>query len=209
MGIDRHNFLIVDVSMGEILPDYNEISAIVITGSHAMVTDHYDWSERTAKWLPQAVARKIPLLGICYGHQLLAYAMGGAVSDNPNGLEFGTVEITLTDEAKHDPLLSLLPSPVQFQVSHSQSVIKLPATAKLLAFTSLDPNHAFTIGNHAWGIQFHPEFDADISKRYITKLRELLEMKGLNPDELIENCFDTPYSIKFLKRFAEIIIDGD
>ena len=48
MGLDRKAFLIVDVSREEILPGLNEISAIAITGSHAMITDHYYWSERSA-----------------------------------------------------------------------------------------------------------------------------------------------------------------
>jgi GMP synthase (glutamine-hydrolysing) len=204
MGIDRKKFLIVNVSRGELLPGYDEISGIVITGSHAMVTDHADWSERTAEWLPGAVAKEIPLLGICYGHQLLAHAMGGEVGDNPNGLEFGTVEAHLTEIAQKDRLFSFLPAKVHLQATHTQSVIKLPPGAKLLAATSMDKNHAFVIGDCTWGIQFHPEFDMDIVKRYIGILRDYLQSKGLQPDELIKNCFETAFGERFLKRFAEI-----
>ena len=206
MGLERDKFLIIDVSQGESLPDYNEISGIAITGSHDMVTDHHDWNERTAQWLPEAVERKIPLLGICYGHQLLAYALDGEVADNPNGLEFGTVEIKLTDAAKQDRLFSFLPNTVYFQATHTQSVIKLPSNGKLLVSTPLDPNHAFVIGDCAWGIQFHPEFDADIVKRYIEILGDYLKSKDFNPDKLIENTSDTPFGDKFLERFAEIVI---
>jgi len=209
MGMDRQKFSIVDVSKGTMLPDYAEISAIMITGSHAMVTEQQDWVKRTARWLTRAVAGKIPILGICYGHQLLAQAMGGMVADNPNGLEFGTAEIRLTSEAKQDMLFSMLPSPVHFHVSHTQSVVKLPPGAKLLATTSRDPNHAFVIDNYAWGIQFHPEFDADILKRYLVILDAQLRAKGLNPDELMEQSFDTPYGKQFLKRFAQIVTDSE
>jgi GMP synthase (glutamine-hydrolysing) len=205
MGLERNKFLIVDVSQGESLPDYNDISGIVITGSHDNVTDHYDWSERTAHWLPEAVERKFPLLGICYGHQLLAYALGGQVEDNPNGLEFGAVEIKLTDAAKQDRLFSLLSSSVYFQATHTQSVIKLPINAKLLASTSLDPNHAFVVGDCCWGVQFHPEFDVDIVRRYIAQERNYLQAKRLRPDELIESCFETPFGEQFLKKFGEIV----
>ena len=208
MGLERHKFLIIDVSRGESLPDYNEISGIAITGSHDMVTDHNDWNKRTAQWLPEAIERKIPLLGICYGHQLLALAMGGEVANNPNGLQFETVEVNLTDVAKQDRLFSFLPRKVHFQATHTQSVIRLPPKAKLLASTSLDPNHAFVIGDCAWGIQFHPEFDVDIVKRYIEIFGNYLQSKGLNPDKLIENTFDTPFVDKFLKRFAEIVISN-
>ena len=205
MGIERDKFLIVDVSQGESFPDYNKISGIAITGYHDMVTDRHDWNERIAQWLPEAVERKIPLLGICYGHQILAYAFGGEVADNPNGLEFGTVEIKLTEAAKQNPLFSFLPNNVYFQATHTQSVVKLPPNAQLLASTSLDPNHAFVIGDCAWGIQFHPEFDADIVKRYIEILKDHLRSKELNPDKLIEGTFDTLHGGKFLQRFAEVI----
>jgi GMP synthase (glutamine-hydrolysing) len=204
MGLDRNRFLIVDVSLGELLPDYEEISGIAITGSHEMVTNHVGWSESTAAWLPKAVEKEIPLLGICYGHQLLAYALGGQVANNSNGIEFGTSEIVLTEAAIKDRLFSILPSKACVQVTHEQSVIKLPQGAKLLASTSLDPNHAFMIGDCAWGVQFHPEFDTDIVKRYI---RKLPSGKNLNLEELIKNTFDTPFGDQFLKRFAEIVIE--
>ncbi len=204
MGLDPKQFLIIDVSVGETLPDYNEISGIAITGSHAMVTDHHDWNERTARWLVGAVQRNIPTLGICYGHQLLAYTLGGRVVNNPNGLEFGTAEVTLTEAAKADPLFSFLPAKVHFQVSHTQSVIQLPPGATLLASTKMDANHAFRIGDCCWGVQFHPEFDADIVRRYIVREQDYLQAKGLRPDELIESCFETPYGEMFLRRFAEI-----
>lgn len=206
MGLPRKHFLIVDVSQGESLPDYDEISGIAITGSHAMVTDHPDWNDQAAEWLGGAVSQHIPTLGICYGHQLLAYALGGNVANNPNGIEFGTAEVILTGAAKDDLLFSFLPAKVYFQVSHTQSVIQLPPGSKLLASTSLDPNHAFVVGDHTWGVQFHPEFDADIVRRYIGILYDYLQSKGLNPDDLIKQCFDTRFGERFLKRFVEIVI---
>jgi GMP synthase (glutamine-hydrolysing) len=206
-GLSRNHFLIVDVSRGQILPGYDEISAIAITGSHAMVTDHFDWSERTASWLPGAVERNIPVLGICFGHQLLAYAMGGQVASIPDGLEFGTVAVNLTKFAQKDRLFSLLPEKVYFQATHTQSVVRLPPGANLLASTYWDDHHAFVVGDCAWGVQFHPEFDADIVNRYIEILRDHLQSKKLNPDELINQSFDTPFGEKFLKRFVEIVIE--
>lgn len=207
MGIERRNFSIIDVSAGESLPDRFEYSGIIIPGSHAMVTERLAWSERTAAWIPRAIEQRIPMLGICYGHQLIAHALGGTVDYNPNGLEFGTAKIHFTKAAQNDPLFSVLPEEISFQVSHSQSVISLPNVAKLLAFNEMEPHHAFRYSNHVWGIQFHPEFDADITRRYIRLLSEKLEAKGLDPEELSRRCFDTPFGSAFLKRFAEIILE--
>src|SRR5690606_17456722 len=68
-----------EVSAGQPLPELNDVSGVIITGSPAMVTDRHDWSERSAEWLVAAVDQQLPTLGICYGHQLLAHALGGAV----------------------------------------------------------------------------------------------------------------------------------
>ena len=64
MQINSDSVAVVDVRAGEPLPGYEEVAGVVITGSHAMVTEHHAWSERTAAWLPGAVERQIPTLGI-------------------------------------------------------------------------------------------------------------------------------------------------
>ncbi len=208
MQVDPHGAIIVDVSNGATLPGFDGISGIVISGSHAMVTEHLDWSERTVKWLRGAIERQILILGICYGHQLLAYALGGVVGDNPNGCEFGTVEITLCEHAQKDRLFGDFSSPLGVQVSHTQSVLRLPDTATLLASSAMDSNQAFAVGDYAWGVQFHPEFDAEIIIEYINRNREILLCEHKNPDHIIERCFDTPYGSEILQRFVEILNKG-
>jgi GMP synthase (glutamine-hydrolysing) len=119
---------------------------VVITGSHAMVTGHREWSERTARWLRGAVERGIPTLGICYGHQLLAYALGGEVGDNPNGLEAGAVDVHLNGAVQDDALFAGFPSPITGYVGHHQSVLRLPPGARRLASSAMDANQIFVMG---------------------------------------------------------------
>ena len=97
---------------GEPLPPVASFGGIIITGSHDMVTDKKPWSEKTADWVKAAVEAEIPLLGVCYGHQLLAHAMGGVVGDNPNGKEFGTVSIRLNPDGRKDRLFDGTPETV-------------------------------------------------------------------------------------------------
>jgi GMP synthase (glutamine-hydrolysing) len=204
MQLPRSRFIVADVQCGAPLPDGQSLAGAVITGSHDMVTDHRDWSERTAAWLVDAVEHGIPILGICYGHQLLAYALGGEVGYNPLGLEYGTVEVRLAECARKDPLLGGFGSRLQVQVCHDQSVLRLPKGATLLASSDMDAHQAFVIGKNAWAVQFHPEFDAATVAICIEESREALMQQGSDPDRLLEACVDTKAGSQILGRFAWI-----
>jgi GMP synthase (glutamine-hydrolysing) len=199
---------IVDAQNGGELPAYDDVAGVVITGSHDMVTERLPWSERVAAWLPGLVERGIPTLGICYGHQLLAHALGGEVGDNPHGREFGTVEVELTAEAAHDPLLGGLPARLPVQVCHTQSALRLPEGARRLAQGDRDAHQAFVVGEAAWGVQFHPEFDAEVVTAYIEHYGALLRAEGQDPAALSAGCHDTPIGPTILRRFRELVESG-
>jgi len=205
MRVERERVRVVDVSIGENLPDYGQVSAIVITGSHTMVTQRLDWSESTAHWLRGAAARQIATLGICYGHQLLAYSLAGKVDDNPRGREYGTVRVVLQSAAHKDLLFEGLPESLSAHVCHKQSALALPADARLLASSALEPHQAFVIGDRIWGVQFHPEFDAEVAAEYVRHDRELLAEEGKDPDEILEGLSETPFAGQLLAKFHDLI----
>lgn len=208
MQVGRDRAMIVDVRNGGILPSHGNLRGVVITGSAAMVTEHHGWSERTAAWLRGVVERGIPTLGICYGHQLLAYAVGGEIGDNPKGLEVGTVDVHLNGAAHDDLLLAGFPSPIQVQSWHRQTVLHLPPGARRLASNAMDAHHAFALGERAWGVQFHPEFYADVMVDYFHRERKDLQKQGADPERLIQECVDTRYGPDLLRRFAGIVEKG-
>lgn len=189
---------------GDPLPAPSELAGVIVTGSHDMVTDRHPWSEQTADWIRQAVTAQVPVLGVCYGHQLLAHAMGGVVGDNPNGKEFGTVAIRCSDQADSDPLLAGLPGTFNAQACHSQSVLQLPPGAALLASSDMDPHHAFAVGNRAWGVQFHPEFDARVLRAYIQRFADDLASQGADVNHLLAGVRETPRSAALLLRFQRL-----
>ena len=204
MDVPASKTQIVDVMNGDTLPDCQNFNAIVVTGSHAMVTDHADWSELTAEWLAGAVSKNIPVLGICYGHQLLAYSLGGSVGYNPKGPEMGTVEIALTKNGLENQLFAGIPEKFHVNASHLQTVLQLPNKAKNLAYSNLDSYQAFLVGDNAWGIQFHPEFDAEITRNYIQNSWNKLAESGRNPQKLMKLCRDTPVVSELLRRFFNL-----
>jgi GMP synthase (glutamine-hydrolysing) len=206
-GLDTHALplLVVDPRRGDALPDPAEVSGAVVTGSHAMVSHREPWSETTAAWLAQLVARDTPVLGICYGHQLLAHALGGEAGDHPQGAEVGTVTVTLDDAAAIDPLLHGLPAQFPAHAVHWQSALRLPEGAVRLAGNDHEPVHAFRAGAHAWGVQFHPEFDADVMRGYIDQLAGDLARAGTDPAALREHVVPTDAAAGLLGRFARIV----
>jgi GMP synthase (glutamine-hydrolysing) len=190
--------------LGESLPQAAFFGGIIITGSHDMVTEKHPWSEKTADWVKQAVDAEVPLLGVCYGHQLLAHAMGGVVGDNPNGKAFGTVTIRLNQQGCQDRLFEGVPGTFAAHVCHSQCVLQLPDGATLLASSDTDPHHAFVIGRRAWGVQFHPEFGGQMLRRYIQRFADDLKAQGLDVERLLADIRETPQSEALLRRFQRL-----
>ena len=203
MGVSRDCAHVVYPHRGDALPDPASVQAALVTGSSAMVTDRASWMENAAHWLRDVVEGGAAVLGICFGHQLLAQALGGEVSDNPRGVEVGTVEVRLQPAATGDPLFTGLPATMNLHVSHRQSVMGLPPGATALARSDLDDHQAFVVGDRAWGVQFHPEFSAPIISGYI----EYHAAKGglvRDGSTLLAEVRDTPFGGILLRNFARV-----
>ncbi|HVL76575.1 MAG TPA: glutamine amidotransferase [Noviherbaspirillum sp.] len=199
---------IVDARRACDLPDPGLLAGAAVTGSAAMVTDREPWSESLVPWLRHAVEARLPILGICYGHQLLAHALGGEVAYHPRGMEIGTVQIRKTAAAVDDPLFASLPRIFPAQAVHSQTVLGLPAGAVRLAENEHDAHHAFRFGACAWGVQFHPEFDAEAMHGYIDKFATDLAARGRSPEDLRAQVGMTAQAASILQRFARLALDA-
>jgi GMP synthase (glutamine-hydrolysing) len=206
LALPQGELSVVDVSRGEALPAARSVRGVVITGSAAFVSEREPWSVATEAWLRPVVGAGTPVLGICYGHQLLAQAFGGRVGPNPRGREMGTVAVDLAPAIRgRDPLLGGLPERVVVQTTHVESVLALPEGAIRLASNETDANHAFAVGPRAWGVQFHPEFDADVMRGYVRERAGILRAEGLDPESLAAATRESPHGAAVLRRFGEIV----
>lgn len=192
--------IVVDAREQPELPHPSDLAGVVVSGSHAMVTDCEDWSERLADWLKSSAEADLPILGICYGHQLLAHAFGGTVGNRQTGVEIGTRAIALTGQADDDELFKGLPAQFPAQLVHYQSVLGLPDGGTVLASSDEEAHQAFRVGKRAWGVQFHPEFSAEAMRGYIRQLRDRLEA----PDTLLDDVSDTAVARSILQRFSAL-----
>ena len=133
-----------------------EYDAIMVFGGamHPDQDDAHPWLAPEVDFLQGALDARVPVLGVCLGAQLLARAAGATVGPADTS-EVGWVEVELTAAGHADPVLSTLPARIDaFQWHHD--TFGLPAAATELA-TSAAARQAFTLGGHAWGIQFHAE----------------------------------------------------
>ncbi|MFV0449742.1 MAG: glutamine amidotransferase [Vibrio sp.] len=183
------------------LPDYDTLAGVIIMGSLSMVTEKADWMLRLSNNIIELTEKKIPLLGICFGHQLIAQALGGVVAYNPKGLEIGTVELERLASASSDPLFEQVPLHFAAQTVHFQSVQQLPPNAVCLAKSELDDHHAFRTGSCTWGVQFHPEFTSDIMRDSVQGLKQAIVDDF---DSKFEQVNETEQARQILVRFAQM-----
>lgn len=200
----------VDVHLGQSLPDIEksaeQLTGIVITGSPAMVTERDEWLKKTQHWLDQIMAYKIPTLGVCFGHQLLADLLGGQVGYNSKGRNLGHSDMVFTNQAKTDDLLknvSQQPTMPTF-ASHLQHVKVLPRTATLLGSCEFDENHAFRAEEVLWGLQFHPEWKQAITETYIDARHDSLIKEGFDPAQMKAQLQPCKQAYGLLARFVEV-----
>jgi GMP synthase (glutamine-hydrolysing) len=202
-NIDTQQLVIIDLQAGERPDSPHHYAGAVITGSRSMVTEHLDWSEFAAEWIHQAMLIDLPMFGACYGHQLMAYALGGEVGYHPQGIEVGTEEIELLPEAAQDPWIGALPARFSANLIHLQTVLRPPSFAKVLAKSAHDPHQILRYGPNAISTQFHPEFSAAIMKTYLPWLdQQAAPADQTDYQGKLLNVSDTPFSQELLLNFV-------
>jgi GMP synthase (glutamine-hydrolysing) len=185
---------------------------MVITGSPRSLVDGEvePWMDDAAAFVRAADDAGVPVLGVCFGHQLVGYAYGGRVRKNPNGWEVGTVDVELTDEGARDPLFAGLDRRIFVNQSHRDEVGALGPTTRVLAAGAHTPHQAIAVGDHVRGVQFHPEMNAGVIQRIIAHRRRILADDATRRcranycvDTLIARASDTPDAERVLRNFVD------
>ncbi|MFC5384692.1 type 1 glutamine amidotransferase [Aquamicrobium segne] len=149
---------------GELLPEPRDLDAIAITGSVFGVHDRTPWIDRLCTFVADAFNAKKKMVGICFGHQLMAHVLGGTVGRSPGGWGIGLHRYELTG-GEH-----LFPdgiSSIAVPVSHQDQVTAPPADSQVLLRSSFTPYAGLLYGNGVGlSVQGHPEFNKSIAKLF-------------------------------------------
>ncbi|MFA9389372.1 MAG: gamma-glutamyl-gamma-aminobutyrate hydrolase family protein [Prolixibacteraceae bacterium] len=171
-----HNvFKVYDISEGDQLRHPSEYIAAFITGSHYNVNQRLPWIKQLKDWIITARYSNIPVLGICFGHQIIADALGGKVMLNPKGRTIGIDAVNLTPNGKQNEIFKNIGNSFESYLHHSYIVDSLPTEANILATNSTNIIQAFQI-DKIYGVQFHVEYTPEIMKMNL----ELSKEKGFN-----------------------------
>lgn len=171
-----------DVVNGELPDDPGEQDGWLISGSRASAYDADPWLADLLDLLVRLDAERAPTVGICFGHQALAQALGGEVTMAEGGWGIGIHQAQVDDTSEW-----MLPEREQFGIaySHKDQVTALPDGATVIASSDHCPIAAFTIGDHVLGIQGHPEFTPEFAADvYQSRM-------GVFPDELLDDAMNS------------------
>ena len=166
---------VVSIPNGEALPDARKVEAILITGAAAGVYDALDWIPPLEEFVRTAHANKTPMVGVCFGHQLIAQALGGVVSKSEKGWGIGrqVYQVTPNNGVIDGDQLAIA-------CSHQDQVIEPPEGARTILFSQFTPHAGLLYANGTTlSVQPHPEFDVGFA-HVCCELRE-----GHAPDSVV------------------------
>ena len=155
-------FVYYQVQQGALPLFFDECDAYIITGSKAAAYENYAWINSLSNWIIEANQAKTKMLGICFGHQIIAQALGGIVEMSDKGWGVGVRSLLTTPNS---PFSQPLPKYLDLIYSHKDQVIALPLEANNFLGDRFCPYAGFTMGQHIVTLQGHPEFSAKYSGR--------------------------------------------
>jgi GMP synthase (glutamine-hydrolysing) len=174
---------------------------LLIMGGPMSVNDSEIWIGEELQFVKAAMNKRLPILGICFGSQLLAKVLGGSVVPGPT-FEIGMVSVTLTDEGKTDSVFSQMPSTFQVFQWHGEGIMLPPETKSLVASTDF-PVQAFRAQERCCGLLFHPEMEEEGIQALCRECPEDIKQAKALPEVIQSQA--TPY-LPMLHQFADRLI---
>lgn len=191
-----------EVQRGEYPEHIQEVDAYLITGSKASVYDDLPWIAPLEEFIRQLHAEQKPVVGICFGHQLIASALGGRTVKSEKGWGVGVHSCVFRQSVE-----GMAEAGEQFKVyvNHQDQVVALPEGAEVLAGNEFCPNGLMRIDRHMLSWQGHPEFSEQFERDFLDLRRDLIppdrwEEAQATMDQMPDQDRIARWIVEFLKQ---------
>lgn len=166
-GHPEVTLVVYDVIAGEVPAAPSECDAWITTGSRYSVNDDQPWIHQLERFVREVAKEKVPFVGVCFGHQLIAKALGGTVVKSDRGWGVGAKEVKVRGDLGLGPSYTVI-------TSHQDQIEALPPGAEILGWNEHCPISMLGVGENMIGIQGHPEFDPAYSDALMESRRGAL-----------------------------------
>ena len=157
-GFDVVGWAVVD---GEFPPGVDAADGWLITGSKYGVYENLDWMLQLQDFVRELAAAEVPLIGVCFGHQIIAQALGGEVVKSDRGWGVGLHRYRVDASP---PWMQQAPQAVGIYAFHQDQVVQKPPTAEVFLSSEFCPLAGLTYGSSIISVQAHPEFGEDYER---------------------------------------------
>ena len=201
LALEFECFAVLD----DIFPEsVSQCDAWLITGSRHGVYDELSWIPKLEEFIRSAQAKNIPQIGICFGHQIIAQALGGRVIKSEKGWGLGVNHYTITQSKPW--MNGSLDASVAVNAVHQDQVVEIPQGAVLLASSEFCPYAMLAYGETIFTVQPHPEFDHEFQADLINARRgiafedQVADQGLVTLSQSIENHLVADWIVDFLSQ---------
>jgi len=209
-----------DGTTGDIPPNLDSFDGFIVTGSPSSLVEPEPWMQGGLDITTYAMEDDKPLLGVCFGHQLIGKALGYPVIENPKGWEIGTYEIKICEEEISDPLFSNLETSFAVNLSHrdvvhleNETIAPNGMKVGILARSPKTQAQIIAVKENIRGVQFHPEFNGAITRAYIQCRSDKINADAIKREVISDKCeyllkktVDAPASVQIFQNFIQNFI---
>lgn len=197
-------------------PDFD---AGVLSGYHALVVggaseasvlepDNYPFVPNCIRLMQDCIDQGVPVFASCFGYQLAALALGGAIIRDQSDFEMGCIDICLTENAAGDLLFRDFPNRFPAVAVHRERSLATPPGTTALAYTD-HCNHAFKVNDKPfWAFQFHPEVDKQTLIERLTIFQQHYTDGAEHLQQVLDAAVETPLSNQLFKLFIDRVLLG-
>lgn len=190
----------------EILAGYDALFVGGASEASVLEPEHYPFVGASIELMRECIASGFPVFASCFGFQLAVLALGGEIIRDQRDFEMGCVDISLTAEAREDPLFFDFPASFPAVAVHRERSLHHPPGTLPLAYTA-QCNHAFkVIDRPFWAFQFHPEVDKRILIERLTIFQSKYTDNANHLQEVLDGAVETPLSNELPARFIERVL---